>query len=327
MASIRDVAKLANVGPATVSRVINNNGYVSEDARERVNQAIDTLNYTPNELARNLFRSRAGLIGILVPDISHPFFSTFVSCAERELYQRGYKVMLCNTSEEGNAEQEYLSMLERHIVDGIITDVHTLNVEEYKRIQKPIVALDRYLGKNIPVVSSDHREGGRLAALTLIRNGCRKVLHFKAAERFEAPFLERHTEFNRVMAEYRIQVVPFEIEWNEFRQDYFRDAIAGLFEKGFDYDRVFGGDLPAVECMNQCLRHRIRVPDDVKIVAYDGTFVTEIASPHVTSVVQPVQQLAKTSVEIMMQELNGIPSTEKHIRIPVTLRKGDTTIM
>ena len=327
MASIKDVAKLANVGPATVSRVINNNGYVSEDARERVNQAIDALNYTPNELARNLFRSRAGLIGILVPDITHPFFSTYVRYAERELYQHGYKVMLCNTAEGSSAELEYLNMLDRRIVDGIITDVHTLNVEEYKNIQKPIVALDRYLGKNIPVVSSDHREGGRLAAETLIRNGCKRVLHFKAAERFEAPFLERHTEFDRVMSERGVEVVPFEIEWNEFQQDYFKAAIASLFQKGFDYDGVFGGDLPAIECMNQCLKHQIRIPEDVKIVAYDGTFAVEIASPRLTAVIQPVEELAKTSVEILMEMMNGTMPAGNHVRIPVSVRKGETTIV
>ena len=104
MASIRDVAKKANVGPATVSRVLNNSGYVSEESRRRIEQAMMELDYTPNELARNLFRKKTGIVALLVPSISHPFFAAFVEKAEEALHSRGYKTMLCNTAKEENAE-------------------------------------------------------------------------------------------------------------------------------------------------------------------------------------------------------------------------------
>ena len=103
MASIRDVAKKANVGPATVSRVLNNSGYVSEESRRRIEQAMMELDYTPNELARNLFRKKTGIVALLVPSISHPFFAAFVEKAEEALHSRGYKTMLCNTAKEENA--------------------------------------------------------------------------------------------------------------------------------------------------------------------------------------------------------------------------------
>ncbi len=107
------------------------------------------------------------------------FFAEFVDYVEAELYKSGFKMMLCNTAKESNAEPEYLDMLRRHIMDGVITGVHSLDVDVYKGIQKPIVALDRYLGEMIPVVSVDHRMGGHLAAETLIANGCKQVLHFR----------------------------------------------------------------------------------------------------------------------------------------------------
>lgn len=326
MSSIKDVAKRANVGPATVSRVLNNTGYVSEETREKIKKAIEELNYTPNELARNLFKKKAGIIAIIVPNVAHPFFSEFVRCAEEELFKAGYKAMLCNTAEKTNVEHEYLEMLERHIVDGIITDVHTLDVEEYKQIDKPIVALDRYLGKNIPVVSVDHTEGGRMAAEVLVKNGCRKVLHFCGAEMFEAPFLERHREFDRVMEENNVEVVSFEVEWNQFDEVYFKEAIAHVFEDGFDYDGIFGGDLPAIECMNECLRRNIRVPEDVKIVAYDGTYVTDIVEPKLTAIVQPIRELAKETVRILLSMNDEGFQPEKHTKLHVTLKKGKTTL-
>ncbi len=105
-------------------------------------------------------------------------------------------------------------MLIRHIVDGMIAGVHTLDVEEYKKIHKPIVALDRYLGERIPVVAVDHKEGGRLAAETLIRNGCKKVLHFRGATAVESPYHERHFEFERIMREKNIEACWYELEWN-----------------------------------------------------------------------------------------------------------------
>ena len=151
MASIRDVAKKANVGAATVSRVLNNSGYVSEETRQKIEDAMKELNYTPNELARQLFHKKTGIVAVLVPTVGHPFFSDFVDKIEEELYKKGYKTMVCNTIKEGNAELDYLDMLNRHIVDGVISGVHTLEEEEYRKIKKPIVALDRYLGEEIPV--------------------------------------------------------------------------------------------------------------------------------------------------------------------------------
>ena len=147
----------------TVSRVLNNSGYVSEETRQKIEDAMKELNYTPNELARQLFHKKTGIVAVLVPTVGHPFFSDFVDKIEEELYKKGYKTMVCNTIKEGNAELDYLDMLNRHIVDGVISGVHTLEEEEYRKIKKPIVALDRYLGEEIPVVTSNHTKGGQLA--------------------------------------------------------------------------------------------------------------------------------------------------------------------
>ena len=152
VAGIKDVAKRAGVGVGTVSRVLNGSGYVADETKEKIEIAMRELNYIPNELARNLYRKKSGIIAVLVPNISNPFFAQFVECVDEELYLAGFKMMLCNTKKESNAESEYLDMLNRHIVDGVITGVHSLDVEEYKKIHKPIVALDRYLGEHIPVV-------------------------------------------------------------------------------------------------------------------------------------------------------------------------------
>lgn len=327
MASIRDVAKKAGVGVGTVSRFLNDSGYVSEEARVKIEDAMKKLDYTPNELARNLYHKKTGIIAVLVPNVSNPFFSEFVDYAEAELYRYGFKMMLCNTEKESNAELEYLDMLRRHIVDGVITGVHSLDVEEYKKIHKPIVALDRYLGEDIPVVSVNHKEGGRLAAETLIANGCRKVLHFKGATEVGSPYHERHYEFERVMSEHNITTISYELEWNRLDSGYYKEAVKDVFSKGIEFDGVFGVDRLAIECMNETIRRHRKVPGDVKFVSYDGTYITEMVEPEMTAVVQPIAGLAKESVRLIHKLIGGRVYKDKNVMLDVKLRKGNTTIV
>lgn len=97
MAGIKDVAKKAGVGIGTVSRFLNDSGYVSEESRTKIEKAVQELDYTPNELARQLHRKKTGIIAVLVPNVSNPFFSEFIEYAEAELYKYRFKMMLCNT--------------------------------------------------------------------------------------------------------------------------------------------------------------------------------------------------------------------------------------
>ena len=326
MAGIKDVAKRAGVGVGTVSRMLNDSGYVAEETREKIEVAMRELNYTPNELARNLYHKRSGIIAVLVPNVSNPFFTEFVDYAEAELYEAGYKMMICNTVKERNAELEYLDMLNRHIVDGVITGVHSLDVEEYRKIHKPIVALDRYLGEHIPVVAVNHKEGGRLAAETLIRNGCKKVLHFMGSTAVESPYHERHYEFERIMKANHIKTYTYELEWNRFDSEYHREAVQDVFAKGIEFDGVFGVDGLAIECMNESIRRHLKVPRDVKFVSYDGTFITELVEPKMTFVVQPIEGLAKESVRLLCNLIGGKEYNNKEVVLGVQLRKGNTTI-
>lgn len=327
MAGIKDVAKRANVGVGTVSRMLNGSGYVAEETREKIEIAMRELNYTPNELARNLYHKRTGIIAVLVPNVSNPFFAEFVDYVEAELYEAGFKMMLCNTVKASNAEMEYLDMLNRHIVDGVITGVHSLDVKEYRKIHKPIVALDRYLGEHIPVVAVNHREGGRLAAETLIRNGCKKILHFRGSTEVESPYHERHYEFERIMEKNHIETYSYELEWNRLDSEYYREAMEDVFSKGIEFDGVFAVDGLAIECMNEAIRRHLKVPGDVKFVAYDGTFITKLVEPKMTAVVQPISGLAKESVSLLKDLIGGKEYSNKQVVLDVQLRKGDTTII
>lgn len=174
MASIGDVAKLAGVSRSTVSLVCNNKGYVSDETRKKIEKAMKELNYIPSELGRNLKMQKSGIVGIIVPDIAHPFFSTFIKYAEKELYSRGYKALVCGTAGREDVEEAYLQMLDRRTMDGVIMGAHSLKKERYLKIDRPIVTIDCYLADYIPTVHVDKRQVAEKAASLFWRRTERK---------------------------------------------------------------------------------------------------------------------------------------------------------
>jgi len=155
MVTLKDVARLADVGIGTVSRVINNNGSVKAETKERVLKAIDDLNYVPNEVARNFKMQASKMVGLMLPSIWHPFFSKLTYYIEDELNLFGYKLLLCNSNTDRNKEIQYLSMLKRNQVAGIIT-VSYHDYYAHERLNLPIVSIDRFISELIPHISSDN---------------------------------------------------------------------------------------------------------------------------------------------------------------------------
>lgn len=326
MASIRDVAKKANVAASTVSRVLNDNGYVSQDARIKIEKAMQELHYTPNELARNLYHKKNHIVGVIVPDISHPFFSTFTKYVEMELYENGYKTMICNTIQRSNRERDYLDMLNRRIVDGIITGAHSLELEEYAQVRRPMVCLDRTINEDFPVVGSNHRQGGVLAAQKLTENGCRQVVQIEGTQSKTMPAHDRHTYFRQYMEDHHVRVDSIRLPWNRFDYSGFAEIAEQVMEQYPRADGIFAADMPAAACLKAALKRGRRVPEDLKIVSYDGTYVTEIDTMTITTIVQPIAELAKSAAQTILALINGQTPVEHYQLLDVRLREGDTTI-
>ncbi len=325
MASIKEVARKANVGVGTVSRVLNSTGYVSDETRKKVEEAMKELNYIPNELARNLLSKKSGIVAIIIPKISHPFFAEIVLYAEAELMKKGYKTMICSTYSEQNYEKEYLNMLNRHIVDGIIAGSHMLDLEEYQNVRGPIVAVDRFLGENIPIISTNHKIGGRLAAEELLRNGCRCVLQIQGARVVDSPSHERHYEFERYMKKHGVTVYSYEMDWNDFDYGQYDAMAEQLMDKFPDVDGIFAVDMVAIACIRQLLKRKKKIPRDVKIVAYDGTYVAKVGVMNLTVVQQPIEELANRAVHVLINMIQGKEYRNKKIFYEPTLLLGDTT--
>lgn len=329
MATIQDVAKHAQVGVGTVSRVLSGKGYVKAETRQKVQASIEELNYTPNEMARNLFFQKSGIVAVIVPEVAHPFFAQFVNAAEMVLCEQGYQTMICNTYYEQNYEQRYLEMLKRRRVDGIIFGAHTvLDISQYADVHLPIVALDRDLGENIPCVSVDHRTGGRMAANELIRSGCRNVFQFVGAKEeteVSTPADLRHDVFEETVRQHGIICRSYCGKWPTAEIAYYQSAASRLLEDYPDIDGFFATDLMCMAVLQSAQLHRKRIPEDLKLVAYDGTNSIGLTYPRITTIVQPIERLASEAVRLVVDLIHGKSIENKKVELQAVLRPGDTT--
>lgn len=193
MSTIKDVAKLAGVSVATVSRVLNKNGYVHEDTLKKVERAIEMLDYKPSTVARSLYNKKSRLIGLVVPNIVNPFFPEVARAVEDVAHKQGYTVVLCNSDESLEKEKQYIDVLRQNNVDGFIVATNPQNSVNYMNLSVPVVAIDRMFNERIPAVYADNYAGSQAATKLLIDKGCKHIAHIRgprdvstANERFEA---------------------------------------------------------------------------------------------------------------------------------------------
>ena len=324
MTTIKDVAKLAGVGIATVSRVINGTGYVSESSRKRIEEAIRELNFIPNERARNLPRKKTGIIGVIIPDFQTPFYAAFIRQVEMELYQYGYKTMICNTVKISDREKEYIDMLHRNVVDGIITCALSVEDTVYQQVSKPIVSMDHDLGEHIPLIHSDHKKGGRILAEHLVEKGCQSVIQMGGLFGVNTPSNDRYTEFEKVMNEYHIPVQTLEMEWNRVDYSYYVELLNAHIDKIRKADGIFASDMGAIALYHFVSDLGIKVPERLKIVGYDGIDMTRMVTPAITTVCQDIPLLAKKCVDTIMKLIEGETDIEYHQITDVYLQEGGT---
>lgn len=321
MASIRDVAKKAGVAACTVSRVLNGTATVSPETRVKIEKAMKELDYIPNELARGMFRQKSGIIAMLVPSIKHPFFSSLADYIEKELYVKGYKLMLCSTSGSIEREQEYLNTFKSNLVDGIIMAVNSLLETVYEKFAKPMVMLDCQISENIPFVVSDHKMGGRLAAEEFIKNNCHHVLHL-CAEKEEKKILsyEGHETLEQILSEHGIKTRGQEIRWNSFDLNGYRELAELILKNYPDIDGIMAADMAALAFYEAGQKLGKRIPDELCIIAYDGTYILDVIDANLTTIVQNLELYSAQVVDTILTLIENPGEHVKNIYVPVSLR-------
>lgn len=314
MATIVDVARLAGVTPTTVSRVINNRGYISEKTKKRVQEAMDELGYQPNEIARSLTKQKSNTIGVIVPHISHPYFAKLISNLENEAAKKDYKIILCNSKEKAEKEKQYLDMCKSNRVAGIIICSGNVESNKINTGGIPVVLLEKNFEEGKLGIQCDNYQGGKIATEHLIECGCKKILHLSGVIDEEMPADNREKAFIDVCSKNEIEYFIKKYDIDTYNQMNYYDYIKAALNEIEGVDGIFASsDLIAAQVIQVCNEIKIRIPEDIKLVGFDDVDISQLTTPRITTVHQPIKEMARLSIELIDAKYNNIEVNEKTI--------------
>jgi LacI family transcriptional regulator len=328
MASIIEVAKLAGVSIATVSRVVTNSAYVEAPTREKVESAIKELNYVPNLLAKGMKEKSGGFIGLVITEISHEFFSRVISDIEEFVSIRGYTLILVNTEvRHGQTEDEIIGRLLGRKVDGIIVMSNLSNTQLFNKMIAtgiPLVLMhSNHLEDHIHVVRLDDQKAGMIAAEHLADIGRRKLFCVTGSgENSE----NRLSGFRDELERRGIALDEDRVFRGDFKYASGMAAARHILEKGIDVSGIWAqNDLMAIGAMSELLRSGISVPDEISILGMDDSPIAQYCHPRLTTLSQPVREMAVKSVEILLDLRDGKPVEQLDVVFQPELIIRETT--
>lgn len=327
-ATMTDVARRAGVSPATVSRVLNGNVNVAEATRKKVLKAVEELNYRPNRLASALVTKKTRALGLLLPDVSNPFFAEVARAVEREAARMGYSVFVCNTDDRPEVEERSLSDLRQRGVDGIVAAPSlegSTSIAGALEAGYPIC----FLARDVPTlavtcVKVDDFRGGYLAARHLIELGHRRIAMVSEPENVpSAP--DRVRGYRHALSEAGIEGAGLVLAAGETSIRAGIDAAGGLLGPDRPTAVFCANDILAIGVMHGLRREGVEAPRDVSLVGFDGTVLASVVDPTLTTVAQPIDQMAKAAVQAVVAEIDGEREGTQRIVFQPALRQGRST--
>ncbi|CDG96346.1 transcriptional repressor for ribose metabolism (GalR/LacI family) [Xenorhabdus bovienii str. puntauvense] len=314
MATMKDVARLAGVSTSTVSYVINDNRYVSERVKKKVNTAIDELNYAPSALARSLKIKQTKTIGMLVTTSNNPFYAEIVRGVERNCYERGYSLILCNT--EGDVTRLIRSMetLLQKRVDGLLIMCSENAVLPNDFLLRypliPMVTMDWspfYVSSD--VIKDNSLLGGELATSYLISQGFRKIACI-AGPQDKTPARQRLAGYRKAMKDAQLEIPEgYEIH-SDFEFAGGLSSMEQLLQLSKPPEAVFAGnDAMAIGAYQALHRAGLSVPDDISVIGYDDISMAPYMIPPLTTIHQPKDELGKLAIDTLLYRM-GNPGSE-----------------
>jgi LacI family transcriptional regulator, galactose operon repressor len=307
--TIYDVARLAGVSTATVSRALNGTGQIAPATRATIEAAVEQLGYRPNTIARSLVTKSTQTIALLLPDITNPFYAALVSGIQQTALAQGWTMLLCTTESDAEREELYLRVLRAKQVDGALVDGLVLPPDRIARFVEdgfPIVCLDRDIdSRSIPLVQVDNRLGGRIATRHLVDLGHTRIAHVTGAGELGISD-ERLAGYRDAITEAGLPVDFQLVEEGRFTDDGGHDAARRLLERQPDLTAIFAAnDLSALGVMNAVAEAGRRVPDDVSVVGFDDLHLSAYTSPPLTTIRQPAVEIATLATEILIGLTRG----------------------
>lgn len=301
--TIKNIARLANVSSATVSKVLNGKDqHISQATRDRILKIAYEEEYIPNAIAKSLKTNKTKTIGIIIPDVMNLFFSELARGIEDAAEKKGYSVILCNSDNREENEERYLQILQEKMTDGIILMVSEESIRKsLKRKNTPMVLLDRDIVTDTEIgrILIDNKAGGLKASNHLIEQGCNNIafissdtISFSSKGRLEG-YKESLIANNIDLDEGKIYLDKYSIEtgYKGVKTILKRREIDGIF---------CGNDLIAIGAIKALKEEGINVPDHVKVIGFDNISISPYIDPPLTTISQPIYKMGEEAVRMLL---------------------------
>lgn len=316
--TMSDIAKKANVSKATVSMVINNRDVsIRKETRDRILTICEELNYIPNGIARSLSTSKSGTLGIILPDITNPFFSEMARAIEDGASDLGYNVIFCNTDNEQAKEEKYTTLLISKLVDGVIFisgGESSKCIDKLKSNGVPYIMVDRPVksDENNYGIYCNNKDGVKMGIRYLISKNKKNIVFVEGSSRLENT-KERFYGYKEVMQEHNLYNKSLVFQ-GDFNIESGIEVTKDIIKKLKNIDAIFySNDVMAYGGMKVLLRNGYKIPEDISIMGFDNINISKFIEPELTTISQPIYSMGRKACEMIIKLINKEENINKKV--------------
>ncbi|WP_277674025.1 LacI family DNA-binding transcriptional regulator [Piscibacillus halophilus] len=309
MANINEVAKLAGVSVATVSRVLNGQDVVTPKTRLKVEDAIKKLNYEPSMLGRNLRNSESRVLLVLIPSISNPFYFEIIKGIEATALDYNYNILLCETDSNPERENIYFDLVRKKMADGIISMDPAVNIDTLKSLSEKhsIIQCSEYSTEgNIPYVTIDNEDAAYRAVKHLIKLDHQKIALFNSNEKYLYA-RQRKEGYIKALKEFNLPVKEeYMIYTDQLGFDNGSQATKKIMNLKDRPTAIFAvSDLLAIGALKELNSAGVNVPDEMALIGFDNIDFSNMTHPTLTTIAQPMYQMGTVAASMLINKING----------------------
>jgi LacI family transcriptional regulator len=321
MATIKEVAKRARVSVGTVSNILSDLVPVSPKLRDRVMTAIKELDYHPSHIARSLKIRQTKMLGMIIPDITNPFFPQLVRGAEDAALKHGYLLVTFNTDDRVDREERVLSVLRARRVDGILLVIahntaRSLHIERTIDAGVPLVCLDRIpSGIKVDAVATDNKKGAEVCVRHLISAGHKRIAMITGPMDVRTA-QDRLDGYKVALRQARMRVDPELVLHGDYHLESGYRLAKDLLLRRNRPDAIFASNgMMALGVVKALEETRLRCPEDISIAAFDDLPMADVYRPHLTAVAQPAYETGRRGAELLIRRIENLETNAKTIEI------------
>lgn len=330
--TIKDIAEKLGISSSTVSRALRGDERIKKDTRELIIQTAELLKYSPNYTAVGLRRKRSFIVGMIIPEMVTSFFVTIINQVQNELKKNGYRLIIAQSQENVDIERSNLEMMEQYRVDAILMSVchKSKNIDVYDRFINrgtPIIFFDRVpdIGTASKVIIDDYKKAFFLVE-HLIRKGHRRILHLAGPAHIQNA-VDRKRAYTDALQKFKITYDPalyvtagISIEDGEETTR----KIKEIYKTEFDAIFCFTDTL-AIGAKNYLQKHGYKIPTDVALAGFSGSLLSTIIQPQLTTVEQPLDQMADAVCELLFKHLDDKDRNPETIVLDAEIKLREST--